>query len=101
VRSEEELRKLLTDFKGWFEIEFTQPYAHKHFRSVLRQIAYARLSDFCKRRLGHLPDKDFFLLLSMIAKDEAPKPAPVAPVEPEIKNEPAKEEIKSRVGKRK
>lgn len=60
ARSREDLIKLLADFKNWFELDLGAPFDSEALLSTFDDVTKQRLRKFVDRRLGHLPDADYF-----------------------------------------
>jgi len=69
ARTKPELIKLLADFKNWFELELGQVFQHSVLLSTFDDMTRARLAKFTARRLGHLPDYDYFNFCAIFGDD--------------------------------
>jgi hypothetical protein len=65
-RSKEELLSLFEDLKKWHFDDLGCDYNQEDVLEVLRHLKKMRLSEFLKRRLGHLRDRDFFAFAEII-----------------------------------
>jgi len=70
ARTVEEVLKILVDFKGWYKQEFDDDYNPALLKPIMSEILHERLKKFVHRRLGHLPDTDFFSFYDLFLHDE-------------------------------
>jgi hypothetical protein len=92
ARTRQDLIKLLAEFKNWYELELGQMFQHDVLLSTFDDMTKARLAKFTSRRLGHLPDYDYFNFCNIFAEDMngtlADAPVRVEVKEPERIPEP-------------
>lgn len=69
ARTRPELIKLLADFKNWYELELGQGFQHNVLFGTFDEMTKARLAKFVTRRLGHLPDYDYFNFCNIFSDD--------------------------------
>ena len=72
-RSKEELETLLVDLKGWHQKDMGYPYDAAETTPLLKEMLKIRLSEFLRRRIGHLRDVDFVQFLFTALSDQEKK----------------------------
>ncbi len=72
-RSKEELVTLLEDVKIWHEKDMGYPYNSVETIPLLKEMLRIRLSEFLRRRIGHLKDIDFVQFLFTAMSDQEKK----------------------------
>jgi hypothetical protein len=96
MRSKEELQKLLIDVKGWFKQEFNYDYDAKKIDFAIQWILQERYSQFIKKRIDHLPNKDIVGFAKIFFEDSM-EPLFVPPI---VAPEPVKEVVHGEVKKK-
>lgn len=92
MREIKEIQKIILDLKKWCQEDLGVEYYPELILEQLYQISQVRVNYFLKRRLGHLPDPDFFNVCKLLTEENRigvlppPPPQPPAP----IKNERTK-----------
>jgi hypothetical protein len=76
ARTENELKDILINFKGWFESDLGQAFEHSVLLSTFDEITKDRLMKFVVRRLGHLSDADYFNFCKIFSDDIRGVPTP-------------------------
>lgn len=69
ARTKPELVQLLADLKNWFELDLGQLFQHDVLLGTFDEMTKTRLAKFMSRRLGHLPDVDYFNFCNVFAED--------------------------------
>tara|TARA_R110000868_G_scaffold407441_1_gene688884 strand:+ start:502 stop:843 length:342 start_codon:yes stop_codon:yes gene_type:complete len=75
MRSDETLKDLVNDVKGWCNSDLGLTYKVGMFEAAIDKMVQVRIGEFLKRRIGHLPDADLIgFRRALLETDNKPAP---------------------------